>query len=137
MTTKETNSELDEVLNYKLALLTKINDNTNEISRLDRCLIEALDYEQAVAVKSEIDRGNAIISTHVAELSKLTSERIAKQLHIKVGVVDSRLDELAPPSPDGKVRRFNRLSAKQQKKIYDAIERSRQRDSGTDFEVRA
>ena len=71
MTEKETDSELYEIFNHKKALTDKIEYDT----------VLLMKYE-SIGDEEMVNRGKAIISSLVAERSKLSHSRIARQLNM-------------------------------------------------------
>lgn len=108
MTTKEINDELDEVLNYKLALTNKINHNTREVFKIDGEIIRVtakIKVESNNLVRKALEEwrkelrslgtiGRKGLSKQVTERTKLSSERIAKQFNVTKAVVIYRWKEI-------------------------------------------
>ena len=90
MTTKETDSELNEIFSHKAALTDKINHNTKVVYQLEKAVKE----ERGPAAKAELKRTsvqyNGALDNQIKERQKLSIARIAAQLDVKKGLVRRR-----------------------------------------------
>ena len=87
MTTKEWESELKEILDFKIALNEKIDHNKKEVARLNALAEKEKDPTTKANIYRSVRRGEAIISTQITKRTKLSGEKIARQLGIKYHVV--------------------------------------------------
>jgi len=83
MTTKETESELTEILRYKFALTGKINHNTQRVSLLENASQGEYDEDYLAYLAAEIKKGNKLIKHQITERMKYSGEKIATMLGIK------------------------------------------------------
>ena len=90
MTTKEWEGELKEILDFKISLTEKITHNLREVTRLIALEREEKDPKIKKTLKKEIAHGERIISMQTTKRTKLSAEKIAKQLGIKTHMVRYR-----------------------------------------------
>jgi len=80
MTTKETNDEIYERFDFKIALSEKIDFNIELVAKYAKAAKEAEDEETRRECKRMARRGRKILSTQRTQRLKLSSREIAKQL---------------------------------------------------------
>ena len=90
MTTKEWEGELKEILDFKISLTEKINYNLRKVAMLSVAMEEEKDPKIKKALKKEIAHGQRIISMQTTKRTKLSAEKIAKQLGIEAHKVRYR-----------------------------------------------
>ncbi len=87
MTTKETESELNDFLKRKCALTENIDYNTDLVERM----ITAVDLEPRPLAKAvlhkRIKTGQAIVSAQVTERMQLSAPKIAKMVGVPLHIV--------------------------------------------------
>ena len=83
MTTKELNSELEEIFEHKYALLEKIDHNRNEIDRIGKAIEIEPSKREKLRLKGLAKKGRALIAHQMTERKKLTAKKIAQELGMK------------------------------------------------------
>lgn len=84
MTDQETTDELIDILKYKCKLTGKIDHNAAEIDRLSILLDSEKDALIRAALNKEIRKGESIVSAQVTERVKLSANKIALSLGLKI-----------------------------------------------------
>ena len=87
MTAKETNKELEEILNYKINLINMRSYNVNLLNQIEEYYNKLIrkngNEEEIKQIKHKINYGKRGISAQSTELNKLTADKIARQLGFK------------------------------------------------------
>lgn len=92
--TKETTSELDEVLNYKLELNEKIKWNKNENLKISLAINSTGYVKDLEKLKRLEITGEKLVTMQTKEITKLSNVRIAKELGTPYHIVRWKWDEM-------------------------------------------